>query len=59
MKCRDCNLELRIKCVDITFENDDTPSLETKAYANQKFYCANKGCKSFDIVQKVNRVSLN
>ena len=59
MKCRDCGLELRIQSVDITFENDDTSEVETKAYVNQKLVCVNKNCQSNGKVQKINRILLN
>lgn len=45
--CPKCNSLLRIGTSFMTFENDDTPDLETVAYTNLKMVCANKDCENF------------
>jgi hypothetical protein len=45
--CPKCNSLLRIGTSYMTFENDDTPELETKAYTNLPLICLNKDCDDY------------
>jgi len=45
--CPKCNSLLRIGTSFMTFENDDTPELETIAYTNLEMLCLNKECDQY------------
>jgi hypothetical protein len=45
--CPKCNSLLRIGTSFMTFENDDTPELETIAYTNLEMLCLNKECDKY------------
>lgn len=48
MKCPLCNVELRIKVSRMLLENDDTPDVPTKLYAEHQMTCLNKNCANYE-----------
>jgi hypothetical protein len=47
MQCPKCESLLQISKSYLTFENDDTPDLPTKAFTNLDMVCANPHCDYF------------
>jgi len=45
--CPKCNSLLRISETTLTFENDNTPLLPTKAYYEHKMVCINPECDQY------------
>jgi hypothetical protein len=45
--CPKCNALLRIGTSYMTFENDDTAELPTKAYTNLPLICINQECADY------------
>lgn len=45
--CPKCNSLLRTGITFMTFENDDTPELETIAYTNIPMICPNADCDDY------------
>ena len=50
MKCPLCNVELRIKVSRMLLENDDTPDVPTKLFAEHQMTCLNKNCTNYETV---------
>ena len=50
MKCPLCNVELRIKVSRMLLENDDTPDVPTKLFAEHQMTCLNKNCANYETV---------
>ena len=48
MKCPLCNVEMRILRSRMVVENDDTPDVPTKLFAEQEHGCLNKGCANYE-----------
>ena len=58
MKCRLCQLELRITKSRNVVENDDTPDEPTKLYVEQELSCLNKNCQNYNQVVETVRSEL-
>ena len=50
MKCPLCNVEMRIIRSHMVLENDDTPDIPTKLYAEQELSCNNTNCANYQSV---------
>jgi hypothetical protein len=47
MICPKCNSMLQIAKSYLTFENDTTPDLPTKAFTNLEMVCVNQHCDNY------------
>lgn len=47
MICPKCNSMLQIAKSYLTFENDTTPDLPTKAFTNLEMICVNQHCDNY------------
>lgn len=48
MLCPVCKTEMRIESSRITYEGDESPETETKAFRISTLKCRNKKCRNYD-----------
>lgn len=59
MKCRRCNIDMRVDAAGVEIINDDIPDRVTEVYSVQTLTCRNPDCSNYNKVVETIKTRLN